>query len=98
MRMINHFNNVHFPEVQPYKTYSSTEFRKKSIRILKTPDLTHVNIEVSAQQKQDESVLVYMGRVQNNVAKAFPKFPDAARQNMAVSMFCQVSATSLLRE
>ena len=28
-----------------------------------------------------------MGRVQDNVAKAFPKLADANRQNLAVSMF-----------
>ena len=62
MGMINHFDTVHFPEVQPYKTYSYPEFRK-IICNFKTPDLTHVNIKelMSAQQKQDESVLEYMG-------------------------------------
>ena len=44
---------------------------------------------MSAHQKQDESVVEYMGRVQDNVAKAFPKLADANRQNLAVSMFCQ---------
>ena len=55
MEMINHFDPVHFPEVQPYKTYSYPAFRKKIIRIFKTPDLSHVTIKElrSAQQKQD---------------------------------------------
>ena len=43
---------------------------------------------MSARQKDDESVLDYMGRVQDNVAKAFPKRTDANRQNLTVSMFC----------
>ena len=91
MGMINHFDTTHFAEVQPYKTYSYPEFRKKIIRIFQTPDLSHVNIKelMSAHQKQDESVVEYMGRVQDNVAKAFPKLADANRQNLAVSMFCQ---------
>ena len=72
MGMINHFDIVRFPEVQPDKTYSYPEFRKKIIRIFKTPDLTHVNIKelMSAQQKLEESVLDYMSRVQDHVAKA----------------------------
>ena len=91
MGMINHFDTTHFAEVQPYKTYSYPEFRKKIIRIFQTPDLSHVNIKelMSAHQKQDESVVEYMGRVQDNVAKAFPKLADTNRQNLAVSMFCQ---------
>ena len=91
MGMINHFDTTHFAEVQPYKTYSYPEFRKKIIRIFKTPDLAHVNIKelMSARQKDDESVVDYMGRVQDNVAKAFPKLADANRQDLAVSMFCQ---------
>ena len=44
---------------------------------------------MGAQQKQDESVVDYMDRVQHNVAKAFAKLADANRQNLAVSMFCQ---------
>ena len=44
---------------------------------------------MSAQQKQDESVLDYMGRVEDNVTKAFPKLADGNRQNLAVSMFYQ---------
>ena len=91
MGMINHFDIVHFPEVQPYKNYNYPEFRKKIIRIFKTPDLTDMNIKalISPQHKQDESVLEYMGRVQDNVAKAFPKLADANRQNLAVAMCCQ---------
>ena len=90
MGMINHFDTTHFAEVQPYKTYSYPEFRKKIIRIFQTPDLSHVNIKelMSAHQKQEESVVEYMGRVQDNVAKAFPKRADTNRQNLAVSMFC----------
>ena len=59
MGMIKHFENVHLPEVQPYKTYSYHEIGKKIIRIFRTPDLTHVNIKelMCAQQKPDESVL-----------------------------------------
>ena len=89
--MINNFDTAHFAEAQPYKTYNYPEFRKKIIRLFSTPDLTNVNIKelMSAQQKQDESVVDYMGRVQDNVAKAFPKLADANRQNLAVSMFCQ---------
>ena len=45
MGMINHFDTTHFAEVQPYKTYSYPEFRKKIIRIFQTPDLSDVNIE-----------------------------------------------------
>ena len=91
MGMINPFDTIQFPEVQPEKTYSHQKFRKKVISLFKTPDLTHVNIKelMSAQQKPDESVLEYMGRVQDNVANAFPKLADANRQDMAVSMFCQ---------
>ena len=44
---------------------------------------------MSARQKDDESVVDYMGRVQDNVTKAFQKLADANRQNLAVSMFCQ---------
>ena len=44
---------------------------------------------MSARQKEDESVMDYMGRVKDNVAKAFPKLADANRQNLAVSIFCQ---------
>ena len=44
---------------------------------------------MGAQQMQDEYVVDYMGRVQDNVAKAFPKLADTNRQNLAVSMFCQ---------
>ena len=89
--MINPFENVHFPEVLTDKTYSYPEFRKKILRLLKTPDLTHVNIKklISSQQKQDEPVLEYMDRVQHNVAMAFIKFSDANRQNLTESMFCQ---------
>ena len=91
MEMINLFDKTHFPEVLPYKTYNYPEFRKKIIRIFKTPDLSHGNIKelMSARQKDDESVVDYMGRVQDNVAKSFPKLADANRQNLAVSMFCQ---------
>ena len=98
--MINPFDTVHFPEALPYKTYSYPEFRKKIISIFKTHDLTHVNIKelMSAQQKQDESVLDYMGRVKHNTAKAFPKLADATRQNLAVSMFCRGYAIRKLRE
>ena len=44
---------------------------------------------MGVQQKQDESVVDYMCRVQHNVAKPFPKLGDSNRQNLAVSMFCQ---------
>ena len=44
---------------------------------------------MSARQKDEESVVDYMGRVQDNEAKAYPKLADANRQNLAVSMFCQ---------
>ena len=44
---------------------------------------------MSAQKKPDESVLHYMGRLQDNVAKALRKPSDANRQDLAVSMFCQ---------
>ena len=89
--MINHFDTIHRPEVQLYKTYSYPEFRKKVISIFKFPDKTRINIKelMSAQQKPDESVLDYMARVQDNVAKAFPKLADRNRQDLAVSMFCQ---------
>ena len=42
-----------------------------------------------AQQKSEESVLVYTSRVQDNVAKTFPKLAGANRQDLAVSSFCQ---------
>ena len=89
MGMINHFDTVNFPEVQPYKTYNYPEFRKKIIKIFKTPDLTQVNTRelMSAQQKPEESVLEYNDRVQDNVAKAFHKLPHANRQDLAVSMY-----------
>ena len=53
MGMINHFDSIHFPEVQPCKTYSYPEFRKKVISLFKTPELAHVTIKelISAQQK-----------------------------------------------
>ena len=91
MGKIKHFGNIHFPEVQPYKPYSFHEFRKRNIRLFKTPDLSHVNIKelMTAQQKQDESVVPYMRRVQENVAKAFPKLADANRQNLTLSIFWQ---------
>ena len=91
MGMINHFDTFQFPEVKPDKTYSYPEFRKKVISIFKTPHLTHVNINelMSPQQKPDESFLEYMGRVQDNVAKAFPKLADANRQDLAVSILFQ---------
>ena len=59
MGMINHFETTHFPEVPPYKTYNYPEFRKKIIRIFKTPDLSHVTIKelMSARQNEDELVL-----------------------------------------
>ena len=65
MGMINLCDTMHFQEVQPYKTYNYPEFRKKIIRIFKTPDLSHVNIKqlISARQKDEESILDYMGRV-----------------------------------
>ena len=44
---------------------------------------------MSARQKEEESVLDYMGRVQDNVAKAFPKLADGNSQNLAVSIFSQ---------
>ena len=91
MGMIKHIERRHFPEVQPYKSYNYPEFHKKIIRIFKTPDLTHVNIDelMSGQAHQDETLVYYMDRVQDNVAKAFPKLPDANRQNLSVVMFCQ---------
>ena len=91
MAMINHFVTMHFQEVKPYKTYNYPEFRKKIIRIFKTPDLSHVNIKelMSARQKDDESILDYRVRVQDNVAKAFAKLSDMNSQNLAMSMFCQ---------
>ena len=92
IRMIKQFDHVHFAEVQPCKTYSSSEFRKKIIRIFKMTELTHVNLKevMSAQQKQDlVSCGVYIGRVQDYVAKAFPKLPDANRQNLTGSMYFQ---------
>ena len=63
----------------------------KIIRIFKTADLTHVTIMelMYAQQKQDKSVVDYMGLIKDNVAKEFPKLADANRQNLAVSLFCQ---------
>ena len=81
MGIINHFDSVHFHEVQPYKAYNYPEFRKTTIKIFKTTDLTHVNIKelMSAHQNPDESVLDYMGRVQDNGAKAFPSLTDANR-------------------
>ena len=91
MEMINHFDTAHFPEVQPYKNYNYPEFCKKIIRLFKTADLTQANMKVlmSAPQKQEESVVDYLGRIRDNVSKAFPKLSDENRQNLAVSMFCQ---------
>ena len=45
MGMLNDFDTLHFPEVQPYETYNYREFRRKIIKIFKTPDLPHVNIK-----------------------------------------------------
>ena len=42
---------------------------------------------MTAQQKQDESVVEYMSCVQVNVPKALPKLADGNRQNQAVSIF-----------
>ena len=91
MCRINHFETKHFPEGQPYKIFSCPEFWKKIISIFRTTDLIHVHIKelMSAQQKSDVSVFQYMGRVQDNGAKAFSKIADANRQELAVSMFCQ---------
>ena len=91
MGMINHFDPAHFPEVQPYQTKSYPKFRKKIISLFRTPDLPRGNIKelMIPQQKADESVLEYMGRVQENVAKAFRKLAVANRQEQAFSMFCQ---------
>ena len=46
------FRQRQFSRVQPYKTYANPEFRKKIIRISKSPYLTHVTIKElrSAQQ------------------------------------------------
>ena len=91
MGMIYHFDTTHFPEVQPYKTYSYPEFQKNVFSLFKTPDLSHVKIKelMSAQQKPDQSVLEYKGRVLDIVAKAFPKVTDANPQDLAISMFFQ---------
>ena len=88
---IKHLDQIHIPEVQSYKTYTNPEFRKNVIALFKPPDLSQVKIKElkSQQEKPDESVLEYMGRVQDNVAKAFPKLPNAKRQDLAVSMFGQ---------
>ena len=42
-----------------------------------------------AQQKQDKSVVDYMGLIKDNVAKEYPKLAHANGQNLAVSLFCQ---------
>ena len=91
MGMITHLDTINFPEVQSYKTYSYPKFLKNIISLFRTPDLTHVTIKelMNAQQKADESVLEYMGRVQDNAAKAFPKRGEANRQDLAFSMFFQ---------
>ena len=88
--MINHFNTIHFPEVRPEKTYSEPEFRKV-ISIFKIPEKNRVTMRelMSPQQTSEESVWEYMGRVQDNVPKAFPKLADANRQDLAGSIFCQ---------
>ena len=44
---------------------------------------------MNVQQMPDESVLEYMGRVQYNLAKGFPKLTDPNRQDLTVSRFCQ---------
>ena len=72
-----------FPRSADLKTYSYPEFRKKVISIFKKPRFDpcqHQGVD-SAQQNPDESVLEYMGRVQDNVGKAFPKPADANRQD-----------------
>ena len=43
---------------------------------------------MSAKQKPEQSVLQYMSRVQDNVAKACPKITDRNRQDLVVSMLC----------
>ena len=89
--MINHFDTFHFPEVRPEKTFSDPEFRKKVISLFKIPEKNRVTMRelMSPQQTSEESVWEYMGRVQDNVAKAFPKLAGANRQDLAVSIFCQ---------
>ena len=59
MGMMNHFDTVHFHEVEPWKNNNCQEFLKKIINIIKTPHLTHVPIKerMSDQQNPDESVL-----------------------------------------
>ena len=81
MGLINHFDSIHIPEVQPYKTYSYPELRKKLIAIFTTPDLTTVNIKELRveQQKPAEAILAKMSRVEDNVAKAFHKLAEAIR-------------------
>ena len=88
--LINIFDSTHFPEVQPYETYSYPEFRKKIVSLFKAPDLTNVNInELRTHNKSQMNSLKYMGRVKDNVAKAFSKLSDTNRQDSTVSLFCQ---------
>ena len=71
--MINHIDTIHFTEVRHYKTYSYRELRKQVMSLFKIPEKTHVLIKemMLAQLKPSESVLLYIGQVQDNVTKAF---------------------------
>ena len=44
---------------------------------------------ITAEPKPDEAIFDYMSRVQDNLAKAFPKLADSNPQDMTVSMFSQ---------
>ena len=52
---------------------------------------------ISDQQKLDVLVLEYMGRLHDNVAKAFSKLADATSQDLVVSMFCRAFPIKNLR-
>ena len=89
--MINNFDPKHFVEVQQLKTYRYHAFCQHVKRVFKQPDMTqaHLKQTLSVQQNHDEPILEFMSRVQDGVAKAFPKLADPTRQQLSVTMFCK---------
>ena len=61
------------------------------ISLLKNPiadQCEHQELE-SPEENPDESVLQYMGPLQDNIPKAVPKLKDVNREELAVSLFCE---------
>ena len=86
--MINHFDTYIFQR-SAVQSDSSPEFRKKVISLFKIPEKTQININElkSGKKKPEESVLYYMGRVEDTIAKGFPKLADGNLQHLSDSIF-----------